>query len=80
MRTTLMINMSENHFRAAVAQHDQIKRKAERLGPIQYELAQRRAQDGAGAVQRVRAFASQQFGVVRALLAMTFRIQRFAER
>jgi hypothetical protein len=75
-----VLGMSEVEFRAALLRHEEIRKEADRLGPIRYELRQRRAKNGPSVGQRVRAQTARQFCVVRAFGASLLRAWGLAER
>ena len=69
-----MIRISEADYAAAMSDHHRYIREAERLGPIWFELRQRRAKVGRS--QRIRDFVSKQLGAISALLSTPMRLRR----
>jgi hypothetical protein len=77
---TVMLRLSEVEFRAAMLRHEEIKREADRLGPIKYELRQQRVMQGHSLGERVRDLAAASVGAVSAFVASPLRIRSLVER
>ena len=75
-----MLRLSEVEFRAAMLRHEEIKREAERLGPIKYELRQQRIQQGSALKERARGLAAAYAGALSAFVASSLRIRSLAGR
>ena len=74
------MRLSEVEFRAAMLRHEEIKREAERLGPLQYELRQQKALQGPGIAERFRVFAKGQASAFGSVVASSLRIRSLAGR
>jgi hypothetical protein len=74
-----MIRISEADYKAAMSDHHKYIREAERLGPVWFDLRQRKAIANAGRPQGIRALVAQARSIGSALSA-SLRIRRVAQR
>lgn len=75
-----MLRLSEVEFRAAMLRHEEIKREAERLGPIRYELRQQKALQGLSLVERFNVFAKAQVSAFGSVIASSLPIRSLVGR
>ena len=74
-----MIRISEADYRAAMSDHHEYIRDAERLGPIWYDLRKQRAQAKAENPHGVRAFVAGQIISIGSLISATLHVRKVAE-
>lgn len=80
LKGTVVLRLSEVEFRAAMLRHEEIKREAELLGPLRYELRQQRALQGPGKAERFRVFAKGQASAFGSFAASSLPIRSLAGR